>query len=55
LLPAAYFRGYPLAARAYKAASEIPDVAAQQPCYCFCDKFGHRSLLDCYASNHGAG
>jgi hypothetical protein len=55
LLPAAFFREYPLAGRAYKAASEIPEVIAQQPCYCFCEKFGHRSLLDCYASDHGAG
>ena len=55
LLPASYFRGHSLAARAYKAAAEIPGVAAQQPCYCHCDKFGHRSLLDCYASDHGAG
>ncbi len=54
LLPASYFRN-PLVARAYKAAAEIPGVAAQQPCYCHCDKFGHRSLLDCYASDHGAG
>ena len=55
LLPAAYFSAYPLVARAYKIATEIPGVIAQQPCYCFCDKFGHRSLLDCYASDHGAG
>ncbi|MFQ5804355.1 MAG: hypothetical protein ACE5JQ_15810 [Candidatus Methylomirabilales bacterium] len=55
LVPAAYFRNYPLVARAYEIASEIPAVIAQQPCYCYCDKFGHRSLLDCYASDHGAG
>ena len=55
LLPAAYFREYPPAARAYKIAGEIPEVIAQQPCYCYCEKFGHASLLDCYASNHGAG
>ena len=55
LVPAAYFRDYPLVARAYQIASEIPEVIAQQPCYCYCDKLGHRSLLDCYASDHGAG
>jgi hypothetical protein len=55
LLPASYFRGYPLVARAYKIAGEIPAVIAQQPCYCYCHKVGHRSLLDCYASDHGAG
>jgi hypothetical protein len=55
LLPAAYFRGTPLIAHAYAIAAEIPAVIAQQPCYCFCDSYGHRSLLDCYASDHGAG
>ncbi len=55
LLPAAYFRETPLAARAYQLASEIPEVLAQQPCYCYCDRYGHHSLLDCYASDHGAG
>ncbi len=42
-------------ARAYRAAREIPEVLAQQPCYCYCDKFGHRGLLDCYRNDHGAG
>jgi hypothetical protein len=55
LYPPSYFRDEPLVARAYQAAREHPGVVAQQPCYCHCDKFGHRSLLDCYASDHGAG
>lgn len=55
LVPARYFRRYPLVVRAYEIAHEMPAVIAQQPCYCHCDKFGHRSLLDCYASDHGAG
>ena len=55
LVPAEYFRDYPLVARAYRIAGQIPGVIAQQPCFCYCDKFGHRSLLDCYASDHGAG
>ncbi len=41
-------------AAAYQSAREIPDVLAQQPCYCYCDRRGHRSLLDCFASKHGA-
>ncbi len=53
-LPAAYFRNR-LVARAYRVAQEIPGVLAQQPCYCYCEKFGHHSLLDCFASDHGAG
>lgn len=41
-------------ALAYQAAKEIPEVLAQQPCYCYCDRWGHRGLLDCFASNHAA-
>ncbi len=55
LVPASYFRSQPLVARAYRIASAIPEVLAQQPCYCYCDQHGHGSLLDCYASDHGAG
>jgi hypothetical protein len=40
---------------AYRAAKEIPNVLAQQPCYCHCDRsMGHRSLLDCFAGKHGS-
>jgi hypothetical protein len=45
----------PYVARAYRAAERFPSVLAQQPCYCWCDKFGHRSLLDCFTTKHGAG
>ena len=45
----------PVVAKAYRVAREIPEVLAQQPCYCWCDKFGHASLLDCFATEHGAG
>jgi hypothetical protein len=55
LLPAAYFRNTPLVAKVYQLASEIPEVLAQEPCYCYCDRYGHKSLLDCYASDHAAG
>ncbi len=37
---------------AYSVAKEIPGVLAQQPCYCFCQRQGHRSLLDCFTSLH---
>lgn len=53
-LSPAYFRN-PYVAQAYRAAQRIPGVLAQQPCYCQCDKIGHRSLLDCYVSTHAAG
>lgn len=39
---------------AYAAALKIPRVLAQQPCYCWCSHIGHRSLLDCYRSEHAA-
>src|SRR5436305_1377933 len=39
---------------AYTVALKIPRVLAQQPCYCWCSRMGHRSLLDCYRSNHAA-
>ena len=45
----------PFVARAYAIAQEIPEVLVQQPCYCYCQDFGHRSLLDCYHTDHGAG
>jgi hypothetical protein len=37
---------------AYSVAKEIPNVLAQQPCYCYCQRQGHRSLLDCFTSLH---
>lgn len=54
-MAASYFRGYPPVERAYQVAARIPEVLAEQPCYCWCDKFGHGSLLDCFATDHGAG
>jgi Protein of unknown function with PCYCGC motif len=51
--PARY--SIPVVSQAYRIASEIPEVLAQQPCYCYCgESFGHRSLLDCFATDHGA-
>jgi len=45
----------PSVVKAYSYAKEIPDVFSQQPCYCHCDNGnGHRSLLDCFATDHGA-
>ncbi len=54
IMPASNFR-IPAVARAYRVAARIPDVLAQQPCYCWCDKMGHGSLVDCFATSHGAG
>jgi hypothetical protein len=41
---------------AYILAARVKRVLYQQPCYCHCDRSqGHQSLLDCFASKHGAG
>jgi Protein of unknown function with PCYCGC motif len=41
---------------AYTLAARVKKVLYQQPCYCHCDRSqGHKSLLDCFASTHGAG
>ena len=41
---------------AYILAARVKKVLYQQPCYCHCDRSqGHKSLLDCFASKHGAG
>lgn len=45
----------PVVARVYHHARENPEVFSQQPCYCYCDAGEkHRSLLDCFATEHGA-
>ncbi len=39
----------------YGLAAKIKPVLYQQPCYCYCDRHeGHKSLLDCYATDHGS-
>ncbi|HET6142519.1 MAG TPA: CYCXC family (seleno)protein [Candidatus Acidoferrales bacterium] len=39
----------------YALAAKIRPVLYQQPCYCYCDRHaGHKSLLDCFVSTHGA-
>src|SRR5262245_12238947 len=45
----------PYVVKSYQLAKEMPEVLAQQPCYCYCDTgFGHKSLLDCHKDNHSA-
>lgn len=47
----------PYIRRAYQTARDIPEVLAQQPCYCYCDMGPgkHGSLLDCHVDTHSAG
>lgn len=46
------FKQQPEVERAYQAAQQIPEVLAQMPCYCHCDRIGHRSLHQCYTTDH---
>jgi len=39
---------------AYELAAKIQSVIYQQPCYCYCDRMGHKSLHSCYEDTHGA-
>jgi hypothetical protein len=45
---------FPYQIHAYELASKIPTVLHQQPCYCYCDRMGHKSLHSCFESAHGA-
>ncbi len=52
-LPPEQFKG--ITREAYKAVGEIPQLIAQLPCYCHCDRgFGHKSLQSCYVDDHAA-
>ena len=40
---------------AYRVVREVPQLIAQLPCYCYCDRgFGHKSLQSCYVDDHAA-
>lgn len=40
---------------AYRIVREKPELIAQLPCYCYCDRgFGHKSLHSCYVDDHAA-
>lgn len=45
---------YPFQSHAYQLAAKIPGVLYQQPCYCYCDRMGHKSLHSCFEDTHGA-
>lgn len=48
-----HFR-YPYQVNAYALATKIPVVISQIPCYCYCERIGHKSLHTCFESDHGA-
>lgn len=56
VMPASFFQGSPRPTRAYQMAREIPGTLDGLYCYCECrEHLGHRSLLICFNSQHGAG
>lgn len=56
VMPASFFAGNPRPMRAYQMAREIPGTLDGMYCYCECrEHLGHRSLLVCFNSQHGAG
>ena len=55
VLPLSLVPGSPGALDAYEAARRVPHVLDGVYCHCNCSKsFGHRSLLTCFESDHGA-
>ena len=55
VLPASTVLNTPGAAEAYAAARQAPQVLDGVHCYCECAKhLGHRSLLTCFETDHGA-
>jgi len=44
----------PYQTHAYELAAKIESVIYQQPCYCYCDRMGHKSLHSCFENTHGA-
>lgn len=55
IVPAERYAADPSVARVYTMARQIPNVLDGLFCYCECARnFGHRSLLSCFESDHGA-
>jgi hypothetical protein len=56
VMPPSFFAGNPRVMQAYQAAREVPETLDGLYCYCQCNEhLGHRSLLICFHSQHGAG
>ena len=45
---------FPFQSHAYELAAKIQPVLYQLPCYCYCDRMGHKSLHSCFEDTHGA-
>ena len=49
------YAAYPRVQEVYRMAAQVPHVLDGLHCYCECGEHsGHYSLLDCFASDHGA-
>ena len=56
LMPASFFTSNPRVLRTYQLARDVPAVLDGIYCYCHCkEELGHRSLISCFQSQHGAG
>jgi hypothetical protein len=56
VLPRSMVPSSPGTLEAYEAARRVPQVLDGIYCHCNCSKsIGHRSLLTCFETNHGAG
>jgi Protein of unknown function with PCYCGC motif len=42
----------PHATAGYVVAQKDPELLTQLPCFCYCDRMGHKSLHDCFVSEH---
>jgi len=42
----------PAAKASYVVAKKDPQLIAQLPCFCYCERWGHTSLHDCFVSEH---
>jgi hypothetical protein len=43
----------PITLKAYRFATEHPEILEQIPCYCGCGGIGHESLRECYIDDNG--
>jgi len=56
VMPVSFFSDNPRVVKTYRAARDIPAVLDGIYCNCHCkEELGHRSLLTCFQSQHGAG
>ena len=56
VVPAARYATYPMVARTYEEARQVPQILDGLYCHCGCKEHAdHRSLLTCFETDHGVG